>query len=84
MMDNPETRLQKRERALSEKISAQRLKKGVTGSAYCLITFQIQRGYQSRGRICFLKTMGAKKIPKKKSAAASRKRLPSMRPKRLR
>jgi hypothetical protein len=78
IMNNPETRLQKRERELSEKISAQSLKKGSSGSMYPLITLHIQRGYQSSGLISFLTTMGAKKTPEKKRAAASRKRVPSM------
>jgi len=63
---------------LSEKIIAQSLKKGSSGSMCPVIILHIQSGYQSSGLISFLTTMGAKKTPKKKRAAASRKRIPSM------
>ena len=76
-MNNPDTRLQKRERALREKMSAQSREKEPSGSTYRLITLQIQRGYQSSGFISFSTAMGAKKTPEKKSAAANRKRVPS-------
>ena len=77
-MNNPDTRLQKREKELREKINAQSLKKGALESICRLISPHIQRGYQSSNLTSFLTTMGAKKIPKKKRVAASRKRNPSM------
>jgi hypothetical protein len=80
MMENPATRLQKREKELREKISVHSLIKGTSRSICLFIRPHIQRGYQSSSLILLLTTIGAKKSPEKKRAAASRKRIPSISP----